>query len=103
MLDAMFDTMKQTLLMGVGLAAMTKDKAEQWARDVASQAKLSAEKGQEFVKEVSQRAEKAREDLQATVRRMVDDSLRHTSLATRDQLEAIEARLARLEDLLSRK
>ena len=58
----MIDVIKKTMLMGVGLAAMTKDKVEEYARDLADSAKLSSEKGKKFVEEVVERAE--RESLQ---------------------------------------
>lgn len=103
MLDAMFENLKQTMLMGVGLAAMTKDKAEQWAREMAEQAKLSKEKGQEFINEVSHRAEKARDEMRSNVQKLVDDSLKQTSIATREQIVALEARIAKLEELLAQR
>src|SRR5262245_55080726 len=99
----MFDAIKQTMLIGIGLAAMTKDKVEQMAREMAENAKASAEKGQEFVKEVTTRAEKARADMDATVRRIVDDTLKRTNVATRDQIAGLETRLARLEELLAQR
>ncbi len=37
----MFDLIKKTLLTGVGLAVMTKDKVEELGKEFASQAKLS--------------------------------------------------------------
>ena len=97
----MIDTIKQTMLIGIGLAAMTKDKVEQLAREMADNAKLSAEKGQEFVREVTQRAERAREDMQTTVQKAVDDALKRTSVATRDQITSLESRIARLEQMLA--
>lgn len=45
----MFDLIKKTLLTGVGLAVMTKDKVEELGKDLASQAKMSEHEGKEFV------------------------------------------------------
>ena len=45
----MFDLIKKTLLTGVGLAVMTKEKVEELGKDLASQAKLSEHEGKEFV------------------------------------------------------
>ena len=44
----MFDLIKKTLLTGVGLAVMTKDKVEELGKEFASQAKLSELEGKEF-------------------------------------------------------
>ena len=45
----MFELIKKTLLTGVGLAVMTKDKVEELGKELASQAKLSENEGKEFV------------------------------------------------------
>ena len=84
----MTELIKKTLLMGVGLAALTKDKVEELAREVAHSAKLSSEKGQEFVDTVVDRAEKARTDLEARVQRLVQDNLKkaHERLSSRGVL-----------------
>jgi polyhydroxyalkanoate synthesis regulator phasin len=98
----MIDLMKKTLLAGVGLTLMTKDKVEELARDIAKSANLSADKGQEFVNEAVARAKKGREDLEATVQRMVNDMLARTPVATRDDIGKLTARLEQLEQTLSK-
>ncbi|MBI5864155.1 MAG: phasin family protein [Planctomycetes bacterium] len=96
----MFDLIKQTMLMGVGLAAMTKDRIEKLARDVADQAKLSQDKGKQFVDEVMQRAEKAKQDMQTEVSRLVGENLQRCNLPSRDDISALNARIERLEQML---
>ena len=93
----MIDLVKKTLLTGVGLTLMTKDKVEELAREVADAAQLSAEKGQEFVDEALVRAKKGREDLEATVKRVADDSVKAANLATRAEVAALAARIEHLE------
>ncbi len=99
----MTDLIKKTLLMGVGLAAMTKDKVEELAREIADTAKLSSDKGQEFVNTVVDRAEKARKDLETTVQRVVKDNLKKLDLPSRDDVAALTARLEKLEQTLAGK
>jgi len=45
----MFDIIKKVMLTGVGLAAMTKDKVEEVARDLAKKGKLTEKEGKELV------------------------------------------------------
>lgn len=99
----MFDLIRKTMMMGVGLAAMTRDKVEQMARDVAETAKLSGEKGEEFVDEVMKRAEKAREDFEVAVQRVVNEQLRKTDLPTHDDIAALCVRIEKLEQTLAAK
>ena len=99
----MFDLIKKTLLTGVGLAVMSKERAEAMARDIAEAAKLSTEKGQEFVDEVVGRSEKMRKELEETVQRIVNESLKRTDLPTRDDLAQLRARIDKLERTVASK
>jgi polyhydroxyalkanoate synthesis regulator phasin len=99
----MFDLVKKTLLAGVGLTLMTKDKVEELARDVAKSAQLSADKGQEFVEEAVARAKKGREELDALVQRTVNDAVKKANLASREDIVRLGARLEKLEKLLASK
>lgn len=97
----MIDLLKKTLLTGVGLGLMTLDKVEEVAREIADTANLSADKGQEFVDEAITRAKKGRADLEATVQRMVDETLKKTPVATKDDIAQLAARLERIEQQLT--
>ncbi len=93
----MIDLLKKTMLTGVGLGLMTLDKVEEVAREIANSAEMSADKGQEFVNEAVARARKGREDLEATVRRIVGETLKEGGAATRDELAELAARVEKLE------
>ena len=95
--------LKKTLRRGCVRAAMTKDKVEEYARDLADNAKLSSEKGKEFVEEVVHRAEKAREELECAVSRTVNDQIKKTDLLTRDDIAQLTARIEQLEQKLASK
>jgi polyhydroxyalkanoate synthesis regulator phasin len=93
----MLDTIKKTLLAGMGLSLMTADKAAALAGEIADAAELPREKAQELVDHAVARARKGREDLESVIRKLVAEALAKANLATRDELAALESRLARLE------
>jgi len=97
----MIDLIKKTLLAGVGLTLMTADKVEQVAREIANAAQLSADKGQEFVDEAVARAKKGRQELEATVQRVVRQALEKANLPTRDDVAQLAARIEKLEQRLT--
>ncbi|HOO16900.1 MAG: hypothetical protein GX547_07455 [Phycisphaerae bacterium] len=99
----MIDLVKKTFLAGIGAAAMTMDRVEQMARELANSAQLSSEKGQAFVDEAVARAQKARADMQANVQRMVNDALARTNVATREDIAQLVARIEKLERDLAAK
>ena len=96
----MFDLVKKAMLTGVGLAVMSKEKVEEMARDLAESAKLSSEKGQEFVDEVVGRAEKIRAELEDMVQQAVKDALKKADLPSREDLAGLQQRLEKIESKL---
>ncbi len=99
----MLDLMKKTLLAGVGLTLMTKDKVEEVARDIAKSAQLSADKGQEFVNEAVARAKRGRDELDTMVQRAVNEAMKRANLPSRDDVAQLTARLEKLEQTLAGK
>lgn len=99
----MIDLLKKTMFAGIGLAAMSKEKVEHWAKDFAKSAELSAEKGEEFVSEVVGKSESMRQELETTVAKLVDDALEKAHVANQRDLEALTARVAELEAKLAEK
>ena len=93
----MIDIVKKTMFAGIGLAAMTKDKIEELARDVAKSADLPAERGQQFVEEVTQRAEAARKDLEQKIHQVVNDRLASMKPARQDEVDQLKTRVDALE------
>jgi polyhydroxyalkanoate synthesis regulator phasin len=71
----MFDVVKQAAFAGIGLASLTREKAEQLAAEVARRAKLSEHETKEFQAELACRAEQARKELEAEIDRRIDHAL----------------------------
>lgn len=93
----MFDLIKKTMLAGVGLAVMSKEKAEAAAKEIAESAKLSSEKGQEFIDEVVGKSEKMRKDFEEMIAKAVNEALKRADLPSRDDLAALNQRVDDLE------
>jgi polyhydroxyalkanoate synthesis regulator phasin len=68
----MFDLLKQAIFASVGLASLTREKAEQLAADVARRARLSEQESKEFQADLASRAEQARQELQTEIDRRID-------------------------------
>ena len=71
----MFEIVKKGVYMGLGLASLTKDKVQQFASDVAREAKLSEEQGRKFEEELQQRVEASKSDLEAEIDKRIDQTL----------------------------
>ncbi len=92
----MVDLIKKAFYTGLGLAVLTKDKAEEMVREIAEQAKLSESEGKELVDSLMKQSDQARQDFQSKVDEAVQSVVRRMHLATRDELESLRAKVEEL-------
>jgi polyhydroxyalkanoate synthesis regulator phasin len=92
----MFDLIKKSLLTGVGLAVMTKEKVEELGKELASQAKLSENEGKEFVDGLIKQSETARKDFEARINAAVQKAVSTLNLASRDEVTRLSAKVDEL-------
>lgn len=93
----MFDIIKKTMLTGVGLAAMTRDKIEEMAKELTEKGEMTEKEGKELVDELMKKSEKAKKDLETKMEGIVEKVLAKMNLATKEDISKIEKRLKHLE------
>jgi polyhydroxyalkanoate synthesis regulator phasin len=89
----MIELIKKTLLTGVGLAVMTKEKVEELGKDLASQAKLSEHEGKEFVDHLLKQSDTARKDFEARINSAVQKAVSGLNLASKDEVAKLSAKV----------
>lgn len=99
----MFDLLKKTMLTGIGIASMTKDKIEELGKKISKESKLSAEEGKKFVNDLLKQSEKAKENFEAQVQKLVKNALQKLDLPTREDLNRLQKRIKKLENLIAKK
>lgn len=92
----MVELIKKAFYTGIGLAVLTKDKAEEMIRDIAQQAKLSEHEGKELMDSLMKQSDQARQDFQAKLDEAVLAVVGRLHLATRDEIESLRARVEEL-------
>jgi len=106
----MFDVLKQAVFTGLGLASLTREKADQLAAEIARRAKLSEQESNEFQAELASRTEQARQELEAEIDRRIDHAFIQLGIlkaGVKKESEAAQAELsaainARVEAVLQR-
>lgn len=93
----MVDTIRKTLLLGIGAAALTRDRIEQFIGDSVARGELNTEQGKSLVEELTHRAEQERERLEAFVTQQVHRALETAGLTTRSEVTRLESRIVALE------
>ncbi len=99
----MFDLIKKTMLTGVGLAGLTKDKIEKLAKELAKQGKLSEKEGKKLLDDLSKKSEKAKKDMERQIEGIVKKTTKKMNLATRGDLLKLMERIKKLERALKDK
>jgi polyhydroxyalkanoate synthesis regulator phasin len=92
----MVDLIKKAFYTGIGLAVLTKDKAEEMIKDIAQQAKLSEHEGKELMDTLMKQSDQARQDFQSKLDESVLAVVKRLHLATKDELESLRAKVEEL-------
>lgn len=71
----MFDFVKQSIYLGLGVASLTRDKLMDVGKEIAARAQLSKEDAKQFEEDFTHKADQARHDLQAMIDRQIDHAL----------------------------
>ena len=93
----MFDLIKKTMLTGVGLAVMTRDKIEELAKELTEKGKISEKEGKELIDDLLKKSEQARKDLETKVEGMVRSALEKIDVATKEDIARLEEKIRHLE------
>ncbi|MCK5232149.1 MAG: phasin family protein [Desulfobulbaceae bacterium] len=101
MLD--LDIIKKTLMIGVGLAAVSKDKIETLAKTLAKKGNISEKEGKKLVDDMLKRAETAKNDLNEKVEEMVKNAVMKMDIATKEDLGSLKQQIKKLEKMLKEK
>lgn len=96
----MVDLIKKAIYTGIGLASLTKDKAEELVKDLTSQAKLSEHEGKELVDSLLKQSEQARTEFQSRIDEAVTAVVARLNLATKDEVAALKAKVEELSTKL---
>jgi polyhydroxyalkanoate synthesis regulator phasin len=92
----MIDLIKKALYTGVGMAVLTKEKAEELVKELTQQAKLSEQEGKELFDGLLKQSDQARIDFQAKVDDAVLSVIKRLNLVSKDELESLQNKVAEL-------
>ncbi|MBC8527217.1 MAG: phasin family protein [Candidatus Cloacimonetes bacterium] len=98
----MLDLLKKTLLTGIGIAALTKEKIEEVAKKIAKDSKLSEKEGKKLVKDLLEKSDEARKNLEKQVTELVKNAMKKLSIPTREDLQKLEKQVKKLENLIQK-
>jgi polyhydroxyalkanoate synthesis regulator phasin len=94
------DLLRRGFVTGLGLAWVTKEKAEELVGEWVRQGRVSLEQSREAVDRLLKEAEEQRGELLKVINAQIGRGIEAAGLAKAQELKAVEERLAKLEHLL---
>ncbi|MGM0656282.1 MAG: phasin family protein [Thermodesulfobacteriota bacterium] len=95
----MLETIKNSLLSGVGMALRSKKEIETFAKEFAEQSEMNQKEAKEFLEECKKRYDDAKSGLDKKIEEVVESVLKRLDLPNRGDIDALNARI----DALSKK
>jgi polyhydroxyalkanoate synthesis regulator phasin len=93
----MLDSIKKTLLTGLGAAVVTKDKVQASLEDLVRQGKLSTEDARAAAERIVKQGKREFEDASGQLHAKVNDLLTHSDRKSQARIDELEARIRALE------
>ncbi|MFW6254161.1 MAG: phasin family protein [Chitinivibrionales bacterium] len=94
----MLDMMKKSLLIGIGMAAVTKERAEEMLKNMLKDTDISASEGKKLIDEILKKTEETRASLEKLINERVQSTLNRLDVPTRKEMRALEERVIQLEN-----
>ncbi len=94
----MNEIIKKTLLTGLGLAFLTKEKINELTKEFVEKGKLSQQEGEKLYNDLLAKAEESKEDVKKQIEDITTETMKKMNLATRDEIVALEKRVQDLTD-----
>lgn len=95
----MLDAVKRTMYAGLGLAAMTKEKADEFAKYLVETGELSQMQAEELLDEWRSQGKSLEQKIQASVDSAIRTTVEKMNLATKEDIYRLNLKL---EELLAR-
>jgi polyhydroxyalkanoate synthesis regulator phasin len=89
---------KKGILIGMGLVAVTKDKAEELVSELVKRGELSEKEGREAVDDLVNKSKEAKTELTKKVEGIVSATLKKLNVPTQEELSKLKERIDKLEE-----
>lgn len=99
----MFDTLKKSVLTGIGLALRSKNEIEELAKEFAQKSEMDQQEAKAFLKECQEKYEEAKTNFDQKIETAIENVLSKLDLPSRTDIQQLSARIEGLEKKLSNK
>jgi polyhydroxyalkanoate synthesis regulator phasin len=93
----MKEFIRKSMLVGIGLATVTKEKIEETINELIKKGEITEKEGKEAVDELVQKSKEVTEELKEKVEKLVDDALKKFNVPTRDEFTDLKDKIEKME------
>lgn len=93
----MFDLIKKGVLMGLGAATLTKEKAEQFVDELVKKGELSKDERPKVVQDLLDKAEEQEKELYDKISGQVNKAIAKLDIPTKKDFERLEKKIESLK------
>jgi polyhydroxyalkanoate synthesis regulator phasin len=97
----MLELFKKGIYTGVGLGILAKEKAEETAKQLVKEAKLSKDESEKFISEFMKNSETAAKELEQKISSKVKCGIDKLNITNSKEIEELKSRIEQLEAELS--
>ena len=98
----MKEMLKNVMYASIGAAFLTKEKIEELKSDLIEKGKMSQEEGKQFVDDLLHKSEKAKDQLELWINKLVEERIKQLNLATKDEIAELQRKIEELQVALNR-
>ena len=89
----MIELIKKAVVTGMGAASLTKEKIDEFSKDLINVGKLSEQEGEKLVEEMRKKSEESKEALKQQIDGMVKTTLRQMEVARFTDIEGLRTEI----------
>lgn len=94
----MIDLIKKTVLTGIGVASLTREKMEDFSKELIAKGKMTEQEGEKFVNEMISRAEDSQEALKAQTESLVKNAMEKMHLVQAKDINLLKSEIKKLRE-----
>ena len=99
----MSNLIKKTILAGLGIASLTKEKAEKLVKDLIKEGEVSEGEGSKMVKELLEKVEDNKNTIEKQVEKTVHGVLKKLNVPSRKDIVGLNSKIEKLDKKMSGK
>ena len=99
----MKEFMRKSMLFGIGLATLTREKIEETVDELIKKGEITEKEGKETIDDLVKKSKEVTEELAEKVEKMVSDTLQKLNIPTRDEFLALKEKVEKMESSQEKK